>query len=48
MAGRSLRGISSTRRSAAGNAQIVLHVNRFFDSDVRQAGAHSKIVDNNA
>ena len=34
--------------SAAGNAQIVLHVNRFFDFDVRQAGALSKIVDINA
>jgi HK97 family phage major capsid protein len=34
--------------SAAGNAQIVLHVNRFFDFDVRQAGALSKIIDINA
>jgi HK97 family phage prohead protease/HK97 family phage major capsid protein len=34
--------------SAAGNAQIVLHVNRFFDFDVRQAGALSKITDINA
>jgi HK97 family phage prohead protease/HK97 family phage major capsid protein len=34
--------------SAAGNAQIVLHVNRFFDFDIRQAGALSKIVDINA
>jgi len=28
--------------SAAGNAQITLHVNRFFDFDVRQAGALAK------
>lgn len=28
--------------SAAGNAQIKLHVNRFFDFDVRQAGALAK------
>ena len=34
--------------SAAGTAQIVLHVNRFFDFDVRQAGALSKITDINA
>jgi HK97 family phage prohead protease/HK97 family phage major capsid protein len=34
--------------SAAGTAQIVLHVNRFFDFDVRQAGALSKIIDINA
>ena len=34
--------------SAAGNAQIVLHVNRFFDFDIRQAGALSKIIDINA
>ena len=34
--------------SAAGNAQIVLHVNRFFDFDLRQAGALSKITDINA
>ena len=34
--------------SAAGNAQIVLHVNRFFAFDVRQAGALSKITDINA
>lgn len=34
--------------SAAGKAQIVLHVNRFFDFDVRQAGALSKIIDINA
>lgn len=34
--------------SAAGNAQIVLHVNRYFDFDVRQAGALSKIIDINA
>jgi len=28
--------------SAAGNAQIALHVNRFFDFDVRQPGALAK------
>jgi len=28
--------------SAAGNAQITLHVNRFFDFDVRQPGALAK------
>jgi HK97 family phage major capsid protein len=31
--------------SAAGNAQIVLHVNRFFDFDVRQANALAKCND---
>jgi len=31
--------------SAAGNAQIVLHVNRFFDFDLRQANALAKCND---
>ena len=30
--------------SAAGNAQIKLHVNRFFDFDIRQGGALSRAV----
>ena len=31
--------------SAAGNAQITLHVNRFFDVAIRQPGAFSKVTD---
>ena len=31
--------------SAAGNAQIVLHVNRFFDFDTRQPNALAKCID---
>ena len=31
--------------SNAGTAQIALHVNKFYDADVRQAGALARIKD---
>jgi len=31
--------------SNAGTAQIALHVNKFYDTDVRQAGALASVYD---